>query len=183
MGKNLQIVLMVLVVGMLAVGGYLIFQNQKLIKSLPSSQQVIQPLGIESSPSAQSSSPNPSPKTLTLAEVQNAIQASVNSKNFAALIPYATRPTVNFSLMSTECCQPQTPEELVTQLKYVNDGLPLDFNQQSQTVKNLKSKNSQLANAFIGISTTGEQSAAFTIDSQNKIAGIQLSISWKLYNF
>ena len=182
MGKNLIIILIILVVGLIATGGYLIFQNQKLIKSLPNSQQVLQPSAIESSPSAQSSSPNPSPKALTLAEVQNAIKTNVNSKNFAALIPYATRPTVNFSLMSTECCQPQTPEELVDQLKYVNDGLPLDFNQQSEIVKNLKSKNSQLANTFIGISTVGEQSAAFTIDSQNKIAGIQLSISWKLYS-
>lgn len=85
--------------------------------------------------------------------------------------------------MSSECCEPQTPDEAVVQLSYINDGIPLDFNQQLETIKNLKNKNPQLADAFIGVSKTTEHLAAFYLDSQNRISAIQLSVSWKLYNF
>jgi len=91
-------------------------------------------------------------------------------------------PKIDFSLMSSECCEPMTPQEASDQLSYIDKGIPLDFNQEADLVKNLKEKNSQLADTFIGISKNGEQLAAFTIDSQNKISAIQLAVTYKLYN-
>lgn len=184
MSKNVTIITIVLVV-ILLTGGYLIFQNQKLKNEL--SGQISSPSptvspGSSKSPEPQSPSPSPSPKQ-TIAEIQENIIASINSGNTAALATYMTKPKVNFSLMSTECCEPQTPDEAVNQLSYISEGIPLDFNQQADLVKTLKAKNPQLANTFMGISKTGEQLAAFTIDNQNRISGVQLAVTWKLYSY
>lgn len=185
MGKNLVIVLILIIFTLLGIVAYSVFQNQKLIKTLTNSSAT--PKTSYSSPSAESqSSASPSPKTtptptMTIAGLQENIEAAVNSKNYAAIASYVTKPKVNFSLMSSECCQPQTPDEAASQMNYITEGVPMDFNQESVVVKNLKAKNPQLANTFIGISKAQEHSAAFTIDSNNKISAIQLSVSWKLY--
>jgi hypothetical protein len=167
--------LTLIIIALIGVSGYLYFQNRKLSQK-PSASP-------DPSPQAQSSplsSPTSSPAKINIREQ---IEAAVNSKNYAALEGYMTTPTVNFALMSSECCEPQTPKDAVEQLDYISAGVPFDFNQQNATILNLKAKNPELTNAYLGISKTGEHSAAFTIDNQNKISGIHLSVSWKLYNF
>lgn len=84
--------------------------------------------------------------------------------------------------MSTECCGEITVEEAINQLDYIKGAEPFNFNQQDPLISNLKAKNERLKEAFVGISKGGEQLAAFTIDSQNKIWQIELSVSHKLYN-
>lgn len=94
---------------------------------------------------------------------------------------YMTTPTITFIIMSTECCQPQTPQEAITQLSYIEEGIPMDFNQENETIKNLKAKNSRLTDAYVGISQSKEHLIAFTIDQQNKISAVEVSVSWQLY--
>ena len=91
------------------------------------------------------------------------------------------QPKVDFSLMSTECCEPMTPDEAAGQMDYISVGEPFNFDQQNTVIQNLKTKNPQLAQSFIGLSSKGEQLAAFTLDADNKISAIQLSVSYKLY--
>lgn len=186
MGKNFSFILITLVIILLAGIGYFIFQNQKLISQLSSQTSSPGPqVPSQTSQSPQPSlspSPSPTPKK-TAVEVQENIEAAINSKNTAALVSYMTKPKVNLSLMSSECCEPMTPDEAVAQLSYIDEGIPMDFNQNNPTIKNLKAKNSQLAQAFIGISKGKEHLAAFSLNSENAISAIQLSVSWKLYNF
>lgn len=184
MTKGLTATLAIIIVILLSLVGYFIFQNQKVLKELENQkqEQKAQP----SASSAQqlptpSPSQSPSPQA-SQKQVKENIQAAINSKNFAAISTYTTTPKVNVSLMSSECCQPQTPDEAVKQIEYIKDGVPMDFNQENPTIKNLKAKNPELADAFIGISQNKEQLAAFKFDDRNKISWIQLAITWKLYS-
>lgn len=90
---------------------------------------------------------------------------------------------VNLILQATECCGPRTPDEAVNQMSYINEGIPFDFNQESETTKSLKAKNPELAEKYIGISTGTEHLIAFGINNQNKISDIRISVSWKLFNY
>ena len=175
MSKNFLIILVIIVVVLLTASIYLLFLTGQLTKqnSTPSPTSIVQ------SPASEQSTPTP---IQNLALTRKAIEENINNKNYQGLIPYMLTPKIDFSLMSSECCEPMTPQETINQLSYINKGIPLDFNQETDLVKNLKNKNSQLAGTLIGISKTGEQLAAFTIDSENKISVIQLAVTYKLYN-
>ena len=180
--KNLLFALVVIAVVILtAATGYLIFQNQKLINKLsqaspsPSSQESVQK-------PQESPQTTPSPQTITLSVLRENIEASVNSKNTQAMASYMTNP-VHVILQATECCGEQTPDEAVTQASYVEPGIPFNFDQQNETIKNLKAKNPELANTFVGISENMEHLIAFTINGQNKITQIRFSVSWKLFAY
>ena len=184
MNKGLTAGLIAIIILLIASVGYFIYQNQKILKDLSGqkqSQQTPQATTQVSSKPAPSPTPLPSP-SFTLLGTQSAIKSHLNSKDYKGLIPYMTSPAVDFSLMSTECCPEQSQQEAATQMSYIENGLPLDFDQNNPQIKTLKDKNAQLKNTFIGISTAGEHLAAFTINSENKISKIQLSVSWKLYN-
>lgn len=185
MGKNFSLILVILVIILLLGIGYFIFQNQKLISRLssqtssPSPSVPSQPAG----PSQPSLSPSPSPSPyLTRLSTQNAIKTNIVSKNYQGLVAYMTDPA-NLILQATECCGPRTPDEVVNQMSYINEGIPFDFNQESETTKNLKAKNPELAEKYIGISTITEHLIAFGINNQNKISDIRISVSWKLFNY
>lgn len=183
-------VLILFVTALLATAAYLIFQNQKLVNQLakqtPSPISLASP-DVEASPSPEPSqiptSPSPSPTIqVTLALTQNAIKTNVNAKNYQGLVPYMTTPKVFVVLEATECCGDQTPQEAVSQMSYIDAGLPFDFNQNSETVQNLKSKNPSLEKSYLGISTVNEQLIALSLDNENHISNILMSASWKLYN-
>lgn len=184
MSKIATGLLIFVVLALVALGGYLVYQNQVLTKKLIG--QSPQPSSSQEPNSSQTPQESPVPTaktTYTKNQTENAIKTNVNSKNFVGLIPYATKPTVNFIIMSSECCEPQTPEELVSQLSYIDEGVPMGFNQDSDLVKNLKSKNSQLSTTFIGIAQNGEHLAAFTINQDGFISQIQVAVTWKLYSY
>lgn len=184
MNKTVLTLLGSIIAILLLVSGYFIYQNQKLAGKLlspsPVATTVTQTIGqVQNSPQ-----PPPSPSASskrTLKEVQQNIEAAVNSKNYQALVGYIQTPRVNFIIMSSSCCEPQTPDEAATQLAYVKDGTPFDFNQNTTLVKNLKSNNVRLTNAYIGISQTNEQLVGFTLDTDNQIMQIEVSVSHKLY--
>lgn len=179
MNKPLLAAILVVCIILIAGLGYFIFQNQKLLKQLAPSPQNT-PYTQNAPKQAQNPSPEPV-KKLTLKDIEAQIEASLNSKNYQALTSYMVKPKINFTLMSTECCQPMTSDEAASQMSYVSGGEPFTFNQQNPSILNLKAKNPQLSAAFIGLSENGEQLAAFTIDADNKISAIQLSVSYMLY--
>lgn len=178
--KYLVPALIVLILLLTTALGFFIFNNQKLISSLKTPAATApQESTIAAAPQ---STPLPSPSpTSTLIATQNAIKTAVAAKNYQNLTPYMQNPYVNFTLMSTDCCQPQTPQEASTQLSYIDSGVPFDFNQNSDVVKNVKAKKPALAGFYIGVSTSGEETAAFKIEN-NKITAIELAISYKLYD-
>lgn len=167
---------------LIAISGFLALQNQKLLNQLAKQSPSPTPQTTQQSPSIlESLSPLPSPKT-TLKDLQENIEAAINSKNLDALSTYMTNP-VMVILQATECCGPQTPDEAVTQMAYIESGISFDFNQTLDLVKNLKSKNPELAGKFIGISKGGEQLIAFGLNDQNRIIDIRMSISYKLFSY
>ena len=180
--KRLLIALVIVALVILAATvGFLILQNQKLISKLsqaspsPSPQETIQ----KAQESPQST---PSPKAMALSELQENIEASVNSKNTQAMASYMTNP-VHVILQATECCGEQTPNEAVSQVSYVEPGIPFNFDQGNETIKSLKAKNPELAGTFIGISQNMEHLVAFTVNNQNKISQVRFAVSWKLFSY
>lgn len=180
MAKYWWILTLAVVLILLAILGYFIFQNQQLIKQLSTSSpspQISSPLP---SPSPAPSSPSPSP-TPSSEVLRENIEAAINSKNTAALVTFMTN-TVQVILQATECCGPMTPTEAESQLSYISEGTPFNFNQTDPTIVNLKNKNPELAGQFIGISKNQEHLIALNINSQNKIDSIRMSVSWKLFS-
>lgn len=183
MSRNLLIVLVIILVFLLAGAAYLIFQNQKIIRQFenPSPSPVSTPLIPSTVNPSTPVSPSQVP-ILTLALTQNAIKTNINAKNYQGLIPYMTNP-VSVTLQATECCGPKTPQEAISQLSYLDEGIPFNFDQESDVIKNLKSKNPELANRFLGISINKEHLVAFTINSENKISEVRMAVSWKLFSY
>lgn len=189
MNKYLAALLVLLIIILSGIAGYLILQNQKLIiqtaGQTPSPTPLTSPsteISSSQEVSKESPSPSPPPAQISAALTQNAIKTNVNAKNYQGLIPYMTTPKVFVLLQATECCGDQTPQEASDQMAYIDSGLPFDFNQESETIKNLKSKNSSLSDNYIGISIVNEQLIAFKLDNENHIFHIEMSASWKLYN-
>lgn len=181
MGKNWSLFLIPVVIILFAALGYFIFQNQKLISQL--SSQTSNPTPSTPSVSSQPSpSPTPSPSPQkTATEVQENIEAGVNSRDFAALRTYMTNP-VQVILQATECCGPRTPDEAVDQMSEIEKGVPFNFDQNYGTIKSLKAGNPELVGKFIGISDSTKQLIAFGLNNQNRIVDIRISVSWKIFN-
>ena len=181
--KNLIIVLTVLVVILLGVAGYFIYQNQIVIKQLTKvASPSLVPATSEPQATTQASPTSTPSPLLTLATTQNAIKTNINAKNYQGLTAYMANP-VNVILQASECCGPRTPAEAVDQMSYINTGVPFDFDQENSTIKNLKVKNPQLADKFIGISKASEYLVSFGINSDSKISDILMSVSYKLFNY
>ena len=161
--------------------GYFIFQNQKLVKTIQNASPATQTPKIETQANQAESPTSQTQKPLTLKEVQDQVTASLNSANYQALGTFMNA-SVQFILMSTECCGQITKQEALDQMSYIDGGQPFNFDQNNQLIKNVKTKNFRLANTFVGISQNGEQLAAFKFDQDNKISSIELAISHKLYD-
>ncbi|OGD84218.1 hypothetical protein A2165_03590 [Candidatus Curtissbacteria bacterium RBG_13_40_7] len=185
MSRNIVIISIIVLVFLLIGASYLIYKKPSAT-SMPSDQSPsASPISIVQSPLATSSQA----PILTLALTQNAIKNNINAKNYQGLIPYMTNK-VNVSLQATECCGEKTPDEAVSQMSYIDEGIPLDFDQSSELIRNLKSKNPLLSDKFIGVSTTNigasttkEYLIAFTINNQDKISEVLMAVSWKLFSY
>jgi len=165
---------------LVAMGAYLIYQNQFSTSKSPNNPPSPQ---ITSSPKSTTPSPENSPSPfITLEITQNAIKTNVNGNNYQGLINYAA-DQVNVILQATECCGMQTPQEAVNQVSsYSEAGISFDFDQTNPTIVNLKDKNPELAGKFVGIAAS-EQLIAFGINEKNLIDELRMSVSWKLFNF
>src|SRR3989344_1590248 len=180
--KKLLIVLVIIAAVILAAAaGYLLFQNQKLTNQLTQTSPSPTPKETVQKPQ-ESPQSTPSSKQMTLFQLQENIKASVNSKNTQAMKSFMTNP-VHVILQATECCGEQTPDEAVAQARYVEPGVPFNFDQQNETIKNLKAKNPELAGTFIGISQNMEHLISFTTNSQNKSTQIRFAVSCKLFAY
>lgn len=172
------------VIALLALGlVYLVFQNDRIMDNIAPStvERAEQSQSPQPSPEFPVQTPNPSPKTLTLQDTQAAILDLTNDTAREPLKEYMAEQ-ISVLLYATECCQPMSKTDAIEQIDYINEGLPITFDQNNTTIVNLKAKNPQLANTYIGISQTKEHSIAFTIDpATNKITKIKMSVSWKLY--
>lgn len=177
MSKGTPIFIVIIVV-LIGLTGYFAFQNNKLQRETtePSSSPQASSAQISNSSSSPAAKSQPTRK-----DTEKSIETNVNTQNYEGLINLMTKPTVNFTIYASECCQPQTPQEAIDQLKYVDEGTPFLFDQTTNTVKNLKAKNPNLANTYIGISKSKEHMIAFTIDKDNMISKIEVSVTWKLY--
>lgn len=183
MNKVVITVLFVIIILLGAGLGIVLFQNQKLLKGLSAKPEATTiSTTTDQRVQEQNASPAPSPKIQTLLEVQKALEENTNQKDHKGLLQYTKSGKINFIIMSSSCCEPKSPEEAVSGISYIDEGIPFDFNQDTTTVKNLKSKNERLKDAYIGISKNKEHLVAYTIDSQNLIVQIEVSVSWKLYN-
>lgn len=180
MNKFITALVTFTIIVLLTALGYFIFQNQKLIGQLSGNSQSQTPAPTTSPTPSASPEPSPSPE-ITAAITQNAIKTNIAAKNYQGLIPYM-EGTVQVVLQATECCGAKTPQEAIEQMTYINEGVPFNFDQNSETVKNLKSKNPEFSGKFIGISQSKEHLIAFGLNGENKIADIKLSVSWKLFN-
>lgn len=154
----------------------------------PSASQNSNPQIAERSPQPASSAStepklSPTPTTgITLKDTQNAINATINKEDRSPLLPFFQKTDVAFALYASDCCPPQSAQDAIKQLVYIDAGLPMTFNQENAIIKNLKAKNPQLSESFVGISTTNEHLLAFTIDDKTHlIKAIQMSVSYKLY--
>jgi len=181
MNKSILVALIVIIVISAAGISFFIFQNQKLVGNLTSSPSPQSQTFATTSPTSSTPQPSPSPnKALSAQEVQAQIKTSLNSADYQSLKQMLAE-NVSFTLMSTECCGMLKKQETIDQMSYIKGGEPFNFDQQSQLVQDLKTNNSQLTGTYIAISQNGEQLAAFTIEN-GQITGIQLSVSYKLYN-
>lgn len=182
MNKTSWIPLVIIILLLSAGIVFFIIQNQKLSNQISKGPK-IQSTSFPSPEAATQAAvtQTPSPKTSTLGEVKTAIVANTNQKDRFELLPFIKNGSVNFIIMSSSCCPPKTPEEAIDSLNYIDEGIPFDFDQNSTTVKTLKTKNERLTNAYVGLSKNKEQLVAFTLDSKNRITQIEVSASWKLY--
>lgn len=174
-GTPLFLVIIVVLVGLT---GYFAYQNNKLQKETVGMQASSQASSIATTNSSASPNAKSAP---TRKEIEKTIETNTNTQNYEGLKELMTIPTVNFTIYASECCQPQTPQEAIDQIKYIDDGAPFFFDQTTDIVKNLKAKNPSLANTYIGVSKDQEHMVAFTLDNQNQITKIEVSVSWKLY--
>lgn len=136
----------------------------------------------QNNPSSQTSVQLPSP-TPSLEDVQKAIAEQFNAKNFTKVESSMQKPNVEVTIQSTECCMFVPPEQASSQLNYVEKGIPMDFNQNNQTIADLKTKHRELKDAFIGISKNSTQLVAFFFNKDNAVSRITMAASWKIFDF
>lgn len=108
------------------------------------------------------------------------IQASVESKNYAALEGYMTA-NVSVLLYASECCGILSAQKATEQMSYLNSATPpWDFSLNSAISQKLIAADpANFAGRIIGISSDG-MVVSFNLNNENKIDKIFLSADYKL---
>jgi len=107
------------------------------------------------------------------------IEAAVKSKNYAALSTYMTNP-VSVRIEATECCQPMTPDDAASELKYLDNAKGTwNFNNEEIITGLESSFPESYGNAIIGVSSDNYL-VGFQLSAQNFISKISMSVSYKL---
>lgn len=183
MNKTIVILLVLIILNLTLGLGYFIFLNQKNLNSkteanAPTTQQ---PETL-ASPSPSGLKVSPSPEAITLASTQAKILELSNTTNRATFEKYFAK-TVNVTIYASDCCQSMPTVDAIKKLEYINEGMPITFDQNNTTIVNLKAKNEQLAGTYMGLSQTKEQVVAYKINPvTNLIESVFMSVSWKLLN-
>jgi len=97
------------------------------------------------------------------------IEAAVKSKNYAALSTYMTNP-VSVRIEATECCQPMTPDDAASELKYLDNAKGnWNFNNEAVITGLEASFPESYGNAIIGVSSDNYL-VGFQLNAQNYIS-------------
>ena len=178
MNKQLAIAFLVVIIALLVAVGFFALQREELTSQLFQNSTQTTP----TPPRAQQPAATQEAETISsVQDLQELIEENVNSGDFSNLEPYMASNVV-VTIMSTDCCGEKTPQEAALQIDYIATGLPLDFDQETELVANLKDNNERLENAFIGISESESQLLAITLNDNNEIEAVEVSISWELYS-
>lgn len=136
--------------------GYFIFQSQKNLDSrIENATPATQSSETNASPKASGLTVSPSPESLTLTITQAKILEFSNTTNRNAFEKYFAKNVI-VTIYSSDCCQPMSAAEAIKKLDYINEGMPVTFDQNNTTIVNLKAKNEQLVGTYMGISQTKE---------------------------
>lgn len=181
--NKVSLILFVITIITVALLGYFFSKNRDLLNQTDKSVKVDREISTipSSSPSEATSSPVSSPPNLNPAQVQTVIRNLVNAKNYQGLKTYMTSPTVLVTLASSDCCGNLTPEEVASQIAYLNSGVPFEFNQEASQIKALKARNSKLSKLFIGVSTRNQMVVSFGLSEKGLIEEIEMAASYELY--
>lgn len=108
------------------------------------------------------------------------IEASVKSKNYAALEGYMANEVLVI-LYATECCGILSPQKATEQMTYLNNGTPpWDFSPSNPIAQKLINADpSNFTGRLIGTASNG-MAVAFNLNAQNKIDKIFISADYKL---
>lgn len=135
-----------------------------------------------------SSSPSPSPDPhedlKRIADTKAVIQESINNKKFGDILE-KLQDRVEVKKITEDCCGGEGKNDTIEHLSNLGANVPFDFNQNSELIFNLRTKNPELAEKFIGVAQPKpkEQLVAFEIQPDGKISEIQIAVSWKMYKF
>lgn len=181
--NKISLLLLVLILISVALLGYFFSKNRELLNQTENPVNIDRQISTlpSSSPNEATSSPVASPPNLNPSQVQTLIRNLVNSKNYQGLEPHMKSPTVLVSLASSDCCGNLTPEETSSQMAYLNNGVPYEFNQDSLQIKQIKSENPRLNNFFMGISNKNEMVVSFKINQKGQIEEVEMAASYELY--
>lgn len=182
--NKLTAVLLAILIITVALLAYFFSKNKDLLYPTSKQPTFNREISVPSaSPLEATSSPVASPPNLNQSQVQTVIRNLVNAKNYKGLIPYIKTPTVQLTLTSSDCCGELSVEDAVTQMGYLNNGVPFEFNQEADLARKVKERNPIFNSYFIGVSTINEQAVAFKLNSNAQIEEIQMAASYKLYGF
>jgi len=157
-----------IVAAILAVIGYFSFINNP--------DEDIVPPSAQTTPAATPTPPVTSP---TPTADHSEIQALFEAKDYNALREHFGN-TVMVFLYASECCGPQTIEQTITQLQYLDSAQgPWNWDQQDATIMQIKeSQPNTFGAGTIGISSNGYALSYVLVG--NKIAAIYMSGSYEL---
>ncbi|GEM_PF-5882610 len=183
--NKLTVILLTIIIITVTTLGFFFSKSKALLYDNQNTEKFDREVSVfpSSSPKDLSSSPSaaPSPPNLNKAQLETVIRNQINAKNYISLTNYMKTPSVEVTLMSTDCCGSLSPEETATQMGYINNGVPFEFNQNSPEVTNVKKSNAKFNGYFLGVSTKNEQIIGFSINNSNQIEKIEMSQSYKLY--
>ncbi len=165
-----------IIIFLIAVGGYFLGKGtSKNSKASPSPA----PSAITSLDSPDTFEVLSTPRPEVLSVTEENIEASIVSKNYAALVGYMVNP-VSFRIEASECCPPMTPVDAVDQLEYLNNSEGgWDFNKEGIISDLQASFPEYYSNAVIGIASDNYL-VAFQLNEDNQIIQISLSVDYNL---
>lgn len=149
----------------------------------PSPTPYIFPTEIVSPTKTVKSLPLPTTKpSLIKSELKANIKDALTSKNYAALEGYMT-DKVGVVLEASECCGQLSKSDAIKQLDYLNNATPPwnfdDSNPIAASLRNNNPTNYGPADSIIGIAAN-DYVAVFKLNSENRIMGITMAVTYKL---
>ena len=138
------------------------------------------PTATQASPQPQATPQAPTPSSSPQTSLTDTITAAIQSGNTAALEGLLVNPT-QVRLEATECCGPLTPQEVITQLAYIDAGTNWDFTAANPIAAQLAIASPQFygGDAIVGTSAN-KYTVSFIPNAQNQIEAISMTVNYEL---